>query len=132
MSNVKALDKLRTVIKLDSTNCYTVYEFYDALDKCVDEIEREVSERFVERGADSFEIQTVFGMSLDEIRQMMKRDAERRQTCKVKSKIFIEGEYVPCPYYEYEMECGGQFRWDEPEPPSYCPCCGAKVVEGDA
>lgn len=53
--------------------------------------------------------------------------AER--TCKVESKIFIEGEYVPCPYYEYEMECGGQFRWDEPEPPSFCPDCGAKVVD---
>ena len=53
--------------------------------------------------------------------------AER--TCGVESKIFIEGEYVPCPYYEYEMECGGQFRWDEVEPPNYCPNCGAKVVD---
>ena len=52
--------------------------------------------------------------------------AER--TCEVESKIFIEGKYVSCPYYEYEMECGGQFRWDEPEPPSHCPCCGARVV----
>ena len=52
--------------------------------------------------------------------------AER--TCKIESTIFIEGEYVPCPYYEYEMECGGQFRWDDVEPPNCCPCCGAKVV----
>lgn len=29
----------------------------------------------------------------------------------------------------YEMECGGQFRWDEVEPPSHCPNCGAKVVD---
>ena len=49
-------------------------------------------------------------------------------TCMVESKIFIEGEYVPCPYFEYEMGCGGQFRWDEAEPPNYCPNCGAKVV----
>ena len=46
------------------------------------------------------------------------------RTCRVESKIFIEGEYVPSPYYEYEMECGGQFRWDEVEPPTYCPECG--------
>jgi len=70
----------------------------------------------------------VFGMTLDELRQMMKRDAERRQTCEVESKIFIEGEYVPCPYYEYEMKCGGQFRWDWSEPPTHCPECGGKVV----
>ncbi len=47
--------------------------------------------------------------------------------CSVESRIFIEGEYVPCPYYEYEMECGGQFRWDEAEPPTYCPNCGKAV-----
>lgn len=51
--------------------------------------------------------------------------AER--TCEVESKIFIEGEYVLCPYYEYEMGCGGQFRWDDVEPPTYCPNCGRRV-----
>lgn len=56
-------------------------------------------------------------------------NARDERTCRIKSKIFIEGEYVPSPYYEYEMGCGGQFRWDDPEPPNCCPNCGAKVVD---
>lgn len=54
-------------------------------------------------------------------------NARAERTCEVESKIFIEGEYVPCPYYEYEMACGGQFRWDEDEPPRHCPSCGKAV-----
>ena len=54
-------------------------------------------------------------------------NARAERTCEVESKIFIEGEYVTCPYYEYEMECGGEFRWDEVEPPSHCPNCGGEV-----
>ena len=56
--------------------------------------------------------------------------AER--TCRVISTICIDNDdwhspYYP-PYWEYEMECGGEFTWDEKEPPNYCPSCGAKVV----
>lgn len=47
--------------------------------------------------------------------------------CSVESKIFIDGDYVPTPYYEYEMGCGGVFRWDEAEAPNCCPNCGRRV-----
>ena len=50
-------------------------------------------------------------------------------TCRVVSKLLIEGEYVPAEYYEFEMECGEGFKWDESEPPRYCPNCGRKVVD---
>ena len=52
-----------------------------------------------------------------------------RGTCEVVSKLLIEGEYVPAEYYEFEMECGEGFKWDESEPPRYCPNCGRKVVD---
>lgn len=28
----------------------------------------------------------------------------------------------------FAFSCGCELYWDEPEPPSYCPNCGAKVV----
>ena len=55
------------------------------------------------------------------------RKAEAERMCHVESVLLIEGEYVPADYYEFEMECGGGFNWDDEEPPSYCPNCGAKV-----
>ena len=50
-----------------------------------------------------------------------------RGTCTVVSKLLIEGEYVPSSYYEFEMECGEGFKWDESIPPRCCPNCGRKV-----
>jgi len=29
----------------------------------------------------------------------------------------------------FAFSCGHELYWDEPEPPSFCPDCGAKVVE---
>ena len=49
--------------------------------------------------------------------------------CTVVSKLLIEGEYVPSSYYEFEMECGEGFKWDESIPPRFCPNCGRKVVD---
>ena len=52
-----------------------------------------------------------------------------RGECTVVSKLLIEGEYVPSSYYEFEMECGEGFKWDESIPPRCCPNCGRKVVD---
>ena len=52
-----------------------------------------------------------------------------RGTCTVVSKLLIEGEYVPSSYYEFEMECGEGFKWDESIPPRCCPSCGRMVVD---
>lgn len=52
-----------------------------------------------------------------------------RGTCEVVSKLLIEGEYVPSSYYEFEMECGEGFKWDESIPPRCCPSCGRMVVD---
>ena len=29
----------------------------------------------------------------------------------------------------FAFSCGHELYWDEPEPPNYCPNCGAKVVD---
>lgn len=29
----------------------------------------------------------------------------------------------------YALSCGHEFDWDHADPPAYCPCCGAKVVD---
>lgn len=47
--------------------------------------------------------------------------------CSVESITLMDGEYVPQSYYEYKMECGECFKWDDEEPPRYCPNCGRKV-----
>lgn len=59
---------------------------------------------------------------------MMKRDAERRQTCKVESCTAFSYDFSPEVYYEFKMQCGGSFDWNDEEPPTHCPNCGAKVV----
>lgn len=67
--------------------------------------------------------QTVFGMTLDEVRQMMKRDAERERTCKNTDDEF--------PYFQCS-ECGCYavvgYGNSGDGLPNYCPSCGAKVV----
>lgn len=54
-----------------------------------------------------------------------------RETCRVVSSMDMTDayEYAPTSYWHFEMTCGGVFDWTEPEPPSFCPCCGAKVVD---
>lgn len=70
--------------------------------------------------------QTVFGMTLDEVRQMMKRDAERERTCR---NVDDEFPFFKC------SECGCNavvgYGSSGDGLPNYCPNCGAKVI-GDA
>lgn len=68
--------------------------------------------------------QTVFGMTLDEVRQMMKRDAERERTCHAIDKgDCLDGS--DCPAWECS-ECGAVQPDDFTA--YYCPNCGAKVI----
>lgn len=53
--------------------------------------------------------------------------AER--TCKVESRCEFSYDFSPEIYYEFKMECGGQFDSINEEPPRYCPNCGSRVVE---
>ena len=69
--------------------------------------------------------QTVFVMTFDEVRQMMKRDAERERTC-----------HIEYPYYGDAPVINGQPRCSECKTEfalgtfsHYCPNCGAKVVK---
>lgn len=50
------------------------------------------------------------------------------RTCKVESCCAYTYDFSPEIYYEFEMQCGGSFDWNDEEPPNYCPNCGAKVV----
>ena len=73
--------------------------------------------------------------TLMELRNYIRANDVGHETCYVESSLHIEGEYVPVGYWEFEMDCGGSFKWDEPEPPRCCPCCGKPVEEslrGDA
>ena len=67
--------------------------------------------------------QTVFGMTLDEVRQMMKRDAERNRTCEVLGEDYDE----LLEYWETELSCGHVFN-GMAQYVNYCPKCGARVV----
>lgn len=60
--------------------------------------------------------QTVFGMTLYEVRQMMKRDAERERTC----GNLWRSDFM-C------TRCGTAFS--APNGLHYCPNCGAKVAD---
>ena len=69
------------------------------------------------------------GCTLQELANYIRANDVGHEMCYVESKLHIEGEYVPADYYEFEMGCGGGFKWDEPEPPRCCPCCGKLVDE---
>lgn len=54
MTNIKALDKLREVVRCGEAHAFSSSKaYYDALGGCIAEIEHEVSERFVELPVDS-------------------------------------------------------------------------------
>lgn len=52
--------------------------------------------------------------------------AER--TCKIESSYLNDFTSNHECWYEFEMQCGYQFTWDEMEPPNFCPSCGCKAV----
>lgn len=83
--------------------------------------------------------QTVFGMTLDEVRQMMKRDAEREWTC-----VNVKDEWQKtsfahagtsfccseCGAHYVDVECyyaGLANKDEEPIETKFCPNCGARV-----
>lgn len=54
--------------------------------------------------------------------------AER--TCKVAAcydTAYVDSCGSNAEWY-FAFTCGDELYWDEPEPPNYCPNCGAKVV----
>ena len=54
MSNIKSLDKLREVVRCGEAHAFSSSKaYYDAIGGCIAEIEREVSERFVELPVDA-------------------------------------------------------------------------------
>lgn len=83
--------------------------------------------------------QTVFGMTLDEVRQMMKRDAERERTCVnvkdewQKTSFAHTGTSFCCSecgahYVDVECYYAGLAGKDEEQiPTNYCPNCGLRV-----
>ena len=52
-------------------------------------------------------------------------------TCKVESCTVFSYDFSPEIYYEFEMQCGVSFDWNDEEPPSHCPNCGAHVTKSD-
>lgn len=67
--------------------------------------------------------QTVFGMTLDEVRQMMKRDAERERTCQ-RITLGLERERKIATVSWICSACGKHMSRDD----NYCSNCGAKVM----
>ena len=67
--------------------------------------------------------------TLQELCNYIRANDVGHETCAVTSSLHVEGEYVPADYWEFEMDCGGGFKWDEPEPPMHCPCCGKRIEE---
>lgn len=54
MSNIKTIDALRRAVKKGKACAYESGKaYYDAIDECVDAIEREVSERYIELPVDA-------------------------------------------------------------------------------
>jgi hypothetical protein len=51
----------------------------------------------------------------------------KKRTCEV-AGVYTYGDSDE--YREYALSCGHVFKWNDEEPPNYCPECGAKVVEG--
>ena len=55
-------------------------------------------------------------------------NSRAERTCKIESSYLNDFTNKYECWYEFEMQCGYKFTWDEMEPPNYCPNCGCKVV----
>ena len=55
-------------------------------------------------------------------------ETEPERTCRVKSSREVGGDGCYA-YFEYELSCGHEIAWGDQLPPSYCPECGAKVMD---
>lgn len=51
-------------------------------------------------------------------------------TCKVSSVETYDDELGQLEGWEFHLTCGHSFQRPWNEPPSYCPYCGARVVDG--
>ena len=58
-------------------------------------------------------------------------NSRAERTCKIESSYLNDFTSNHECWYEFEMQCGYKFTWDEIKPPTYCPNCGAKVVNRD-
>lgn len=56
-------------------------------------------------------------------------NASAERTCRIESSYLNDFTSNYECWYEFEMQCGYRFTWDEPEPPSYCPSCGARIID---
>lgn len=54
-------------------------------------------------------------------------NSRAERTCKIESSYLNDFTSNHECWYEFEMQCGYQFTWDEMEPPNFCCECGAKV-----
>ena len=50
------------------------------------------------------------------------------RTCRIESSYLNDFTSNHECWYEFEMQCGYKFTWDEMEPPKFCPNCGGEVV----
>ena len=57
-------------------------------------------------------------------------NARAERTCQIESSYLNDFTSNHECWYEFEMECGYRFTWDEMEPPNCCPNCGCKVIGG--
>ena len=55
-------------------------------------------------------------------------NSRAERTCKIESSYLNDFASNHECWYEFEMQCGYMFTWDDMELPNYCPNCGAKVV----
>lgn len=55
-------------------------------------------------------------------------NSRAERTCKIESSYLNDFTSNHECWYEFEMQCGYKFTWDEMEPPTYCPNCGARVM----
>ena len=70
------------------------------------------------------------GINYQAIADELNTRAER--TCRVKASYDtadVDSRNSSAEWY-FAFTCGCELYWDEPEPPSYCPNCGAKVIGG--
>ena len=58
-------------------------------------------------------------------------NARYERTCHVKGSYDtsdVDNRNSNAEWY-FAFSCGCELYWDEPQPPNYCPNCGAKVVD---
>ena len=57
------------------------------------------------------------------------KQAIPERTCRIDGSIYYDGDATHDDFSEYDLTCGHTIRWHDEEPPNYCPCCGARVIE---